>query len=73
MDREPSFSKLFARSAHRAPTSDDPRLARLREDVVTRLRPACAGLPREAFDELVAEICATKLRWDPHALVRWQR
>jgi hypothetical protein len=40
------------------------RSAALRADVAARLRRVCAGMPAEAFDTLVDDICVLKLRWE---------
>ena len=37
--------------------------AQLRTDVATRLRRVCGDLPPDAFDGLVDDICAMKVRW----------
>ena len=50
--------------------TDDPRFARMRDDVAARLSRAYAHLPPEAFETLVRDICVMKLRWDPHAADR---
>ena len=73
MHAEPRGPRSASLSTPPAVALDDPRLARLRADVTARLARACADLSPAAFDELVADICAMQLRWDPHALVRWQR
>ena len=44
---------------------DDPRLVVLRREAAARLRPVCAGMPAEAFEALVRDVAAFRLRWAP--------
>ena len=46
-------------------TPDDPRLVALRREVAARLRPVCADMPAEAFELLVRDVAAFRLRWAP--------
>ena len=73
MEIEWRFQHMMVSPAYATVATDDPRLARLRDDVCARLGPTCAHLAPDVFEELVRDICATKLRWDPHALDRWRR
>ena len=55
-----------------APRAESPRaesarlepLARLHEEVATRLRSVCLDMPAERFDALVREIVRVKLKYD---------
>lgn len=42
----------------------DP-LARLHEEVATRLRGVCADIPPDRFDALVREIVRVRVKYDP--------
>ena len=44
---------------------DDPRLAVLRREAAARLRRVCAGMPDDAFEALVRDVAAFRLRWSP--------
>jgi hypothetical protein len=44
---------------------DDPALAALRRDVASRLRAVCAGMDAAAFETLVRDVAAFRLRWAP--------
>ena len=73
MDIERRSQSVLVSPAYSTAASDDPRLARLRDDLGARLGPTCAHLAPDVFENLLRDICATKLRWDPHALDRWRR
>jgi hypothetical protein len=46
------------------PTADATQeITQLRTDVATRLRRVCGDMPPAAFDALVDDICAMKVRW----------
>ena len=38
-------------------------LAALQRDIATRLRPVCAGLSEESFEQLVRDVAAVKLKY----------
>jgi hypothetical protein len=44
---------------------DDPALAALRREVASRLRAVCAGMDAAAFEGMVRDVAAFKLRWAP--------
>ena len=44
---------------------DDPRLPAIRAEVAERLRPVCAEMPDDAFELLVRDVAAFRLRWAP--------
>ncbi len=48
-----------------AVAADDPRLALLRREAAARLRHVCAGMPDDAFEALVRDVAAFRLRWSP--------
>lgn len=48
--------------------SSSVRMADCRADVTARLHGVCSHLPPAVFAEVVEEICALKLRWDPRRL-----
>lgn len=45
-------------------SAQDRRAGDLRSDVEVRLRRACADMPAEAFDSVVSEVVAFRLRWE---------
>jgi hypothetical protein len=47
----------------RAARVDDP----LHAETAARLRPFCGGLPADAFDALVRDVVAFRLRWEAPA------
>ena len=52
------------------PRFESPRLeplARLHEEVATRLRRVCLDMPADRFDALVREIVRVKLKYDTPA------
>ena len=44
---------------------DGPRLPAIRAEVAERLRPVCAEMPDDAFELLVRDVVAFRLRWAP--------
>ncbi len=44
---------------------DDPRLPAIRAEVAERLRPVCAEMPDDAFELLLRDVAAFRLRWAP--------
>ncbi|MDF1504336.1 hypothetical protein [Roseisolibacter sp. H3M3-2] len=42
---------------------DDPALVAMRREVANRLRAVCAGMDAAAFELLVRDVAAFKLRW----------
>lgn len=44
---------------------EDPRLPALRAEVADRLRPVRGAMPTDAFERLVREVVAYRLRWAP--------
>jgi hypothetical protein len=44
---------------------NDPRLPAIRAEVAERLRPVCAAMPADAFERLVRDVAAFRLRWAP--------
>jgi hypothetical protein len=49
------------------PLSPDPRILPLLDDLELRLRPVLGDMPTPAFNALVHDIAALKLRWaDEH-------
>ena len=44
---------------------DDPRLPAIRAKVAERLRPVCAEMPDDAFELLLRDVAAFRLRWAP--------
>lgn len=47
----------------RSPSGPGVEYAHLRADVATRLSRVCGDMAPDAFDALVDEICAVKVRW----------
>ena len=45
-------------------TAQDRRAGDVRSDVEVRLRRVCADMPAEAFESVVSEVVAFRLRWE---------
>ena len=63
MHIEPTPPVLERADALRKPSALSPNYGQLRADLSSRLSRVCGDMPPEAFDALVDEICAMKVRW----------
>ncbi|MDF1504941.1 hypothetical protein [Roseisolibacter sp. H3M3-2] len=59
----PADDALRVDTIPRPVPADDPRVARLAEEIAPHLRPHCAGMPAETFERLVRRAAHIRLRW----------
>ena len=63
MHTEPNPLEPGTANLRRVPTVPGGEYAQLRADGASRLSRVCGDMPAEAFDALVEDICAMKIRW----------